>query len=46
MLIVGEILVNLKEFVDEKRKVFIECVFEVDEELGDLFLMGEELMME
>jgi elongation factor G len=39
---VGEIPANLKELADEKRKVLIECVSEVDEELGDLFLMGEE----
>jgi elongation factor G len=41
-LTVGEIPANLKELADEKRKVLIECVSEVDEELGDLFLMGEE----
>ena len=41
-LTVGEIPANLKVLADEKRKVLIECVSEVDEELGDLFLMGEE----
>jgi len=38
----AEIPSNLKELAEEKRKVLIECVSEVDEELGDLFLMGEE----
>jgi elongation factor G len=36
----------LKQLAEEKRKVLIECVSEVDEELGDLFLMGEEPTVE
>jgi elongation factor G len=41
-LTVGEIPADLKELAEEKRRVLIEAVSEVDEELGDLFLMGEE----
>ena len=41
-LTVGEVPADLKELADEKRRVLIEAVSEVDEELGDLFLMGEE----
>jgi len=39
---IGEVPENLKKLAEEKRKVLIECVAEVDEELGDLFLVGEE----
>lgn len=43
---IGEIPEDLKQLAEEKRKVLIECVSEVDEELGDLFLMGEEPTVE
>jgi len=39
---VGEVPENLRALALEKRKVLIECVSEVDDELGDLFLSGEE----
>ena len=37
---------NMKALVAEKRRELIEAVAEVDDELGELFLMGEEPTME
>jgi len=39
---IGPIPDEMKALADEKRKVLVEAVAEVDEELGEIFLMGED----
>ena len=45
-VIEGEIPSDLQELVDEKRAELIECLADVDDEIGELFLMEEDPTVE